>query len=74
MWTNTWKLRMTSYDISCTLASLASFGIGTFKPVIFCAVLTCARLGPKGYYFFYIYLLHVPLQCNTTCTLSDLLF
>ena len=40
---------MTSYDISCTMASLPSFGIGTFKPVIFCVVLTCVRLGPKGH-------------------------
>jgi len=30
------------------MALLPSFGIGTFKQVIFCAVLTCVILGPKG--------------------------
>jgi hypothetical protein len=41
---------MTSY-ISCTLALLPIFGIGTFKTVIFCAVLKCVRLGTKGHIY-----------------------
>jgi len=70
---------MKNYDISCTMASFPIFGIGAFKPVIFCAVLKCVNLGPKEHTYTNVWggnhreLETYPKGIPNLCSKSDLL-